>query len=66
MPVIFSDKVFVAAYPMISQDKFGIALHGLCKEIGVPGNLNGGFSWDRTYIKLKILFDQVGMIPNIF
>ena len=42
-----------------------MALHWLCKDIGVPVNLIVDAHRDQPYNKVKIFYDQVGIILKI-
>ena len=60
-----SEKVFVATYPMINQEELYMALHWLCKDIGVPVNLIVDAHLAQKYINVKIFCNKLGTILNI-
>ena len=63
--LFISDKVFVATYPMISQEELEMALNCFFKDIGVPVNLIVDSHQDQIFIKVTRFFDRVGTILNI-
>ena len=50
---------------MRNQEELDMALHWFCKEIGVPVNLLVDAHLYQTYIKVKILCDQIGTTPKV-
>ena len=60
-----SDKVFVAFYPMLSQEQLPTSLHWFFKQVGLSDSLVVDGHRAQTSNEVKRFCDQVGTTLNI-